>query len=158
VTPDTLSDKRLSLIEIDPNLILALGRNCMVVDSGLPPPCFAAPILVRKKWTCSRSIPSFRQALNHISAPPTMSPTSPVDEETPLLGNPAQKSLGRTPLPWVQLVIVILLQMCEPLTAQVINPFTPQVCCLLFLDSTADVDVDSSSFGTLVSRMGRRRK
>lgn len=32
-----------------------------------------------------------------------------------------------TPIPWRQLSLVLVLQLCEPLTSQVINPFVPQV-------------------------------
>ena len=47
-----------------------------------------------------------------------------VDEETPLLQVGAPK---RTPLDFGQLSIVLFLQLAEPLTSQVIYPFTPQV-------------------------------
>ena len=47
-----------------------------------------------------------------------------VDEETPLLRE--QKKV-RTPLPWRQLSIILLLQLAEPLTSQVIAPFAPEV-------------------------------
>lgn len=46
-----------------------------------------------------------------------------VDEETPLL----QVQPKKTPLPWFQFTIVLLLQLGEPLTSQVIYPFAPQV-------------------------------
>ena len=47
-----------------------------------------------------------------------------VDEVTPLLQVQPKK---RTPLPWSQLIIVLFLQLGEPLTSQVIYPFAPQV-------------------------------
>lgn len=47
-----------------------------------------------------------------------------VDEATPLLQVQPKK---RTPLPWSQLIIVLFLQLGEPLTSQVIYPFAPQV-------------------------------
>ena len=47
-----------------------------------------------------------------------------VDEETPLLQVGPPK---RTPLDFGQLSIVLFLQLAEPLTSQVIYPFTPQV-------------------------------
>ncbi|KAL1660901.1 major facilitator superfamily domain-containing protein [Schizophyllum commune] len=47
-----------------------------------------------------------------------------VDEETPLLQVGAPK---RTPLDFGQLSIVLFLQLAEPLTSQVIYPFTPQL-------------------------------
>jgi len=50
--------------------------------------------------------------------------TCEVDEETPLLRVQPKK---RTPLPWFQLIIVLFLQLGEPLTSQVIYPFAPQV-------------------------------
>lgn len=43
------------------------------------------------------------------------------DEETPLLPT------KRTPLPWFQFSLIVFLQLAEPLTAQVIYPFAPQV-------------------------------
>ncbi|KAF9468193.1 member of major facilitator superfamily multidrug-resistance, DHA1 sub-family [Collybia nuda] len=52
-----------------------------------------------------------------------MSP--PVDEETPLLLS--QQPSKPTPLPWAQLTIVLVLQLAEPLTSQVIYPFAPQL-------------------------------
>ena len=53
------------------------------------------------------------------------------DEETPLLQAQKQKK-GRTPLPWRQLSIIIFLQLSEPLAAQVIAPFAPQVCLVVY--------------------------
>ncbi|KAJ7595444.1 member of major facilitator superfamily multidrug-resistance, DHA1 sub-family [Mycena floridula] len=51
-----------------------------------------------------------------------------VDEETPLLGSTANPSESRrTPLPWAQLSISIFLQLAEPLTSQVIYPFSPEL-------------------------------
>ncbi|ESK95843.1 member of major facilitator superfamily multidrug- dha1 sub-family [Moniliophthora roreri MCA 2997] len=49
-----------------------------------------------------------------------------VDEETPLLRD-QQPKIKRTPLPWFQFTIVLFLQLAEPLTSQVIYPFTPQL-------------------------------
>ncbi|KAF9269399.1 member of major facilitator multidrug-resistance DHA1 sub-family [Marasmius fiardii PR-910] len=50
------------------------------------------------------------------------------DEETPLLQQQSQKSnFKRTPLPWFQFSLVLFLQLAEPLTSQVISPFTPQL-------------------------------
>jgi len=49
-----------------------------------------------------------------------------VDEETPLL-QPLQEKRARTPLPWRQFSIILFLQLAEPLTSQVISPFTPQL-------------------------------
>ncbi|KAF9007542.1 member of major facilitator superfamily multidrug-resistance, DHA1 sub-family [Cyathus striatus] len=55
-----------------------------------------------------------------------MTASSQVDEETPLLEN-ATKKVKRTPLPVAQFVIVLVLQLAEPLTSQVIYPFAPQL-------------------------------
>ena len=52
-----------------------------------------------------------------------------VDEETPLLAGNGKKQA--TPLPWFQFTIVLFLQLAEPLTANVIYPFGPEVCCLI---------------------------
>jgi len=51
--------------------------------------------------------------------------SSQLDElETPLLHSQPAKA---TPLPWGQLSIILFVQLAEPLTAQVIYPFAPQV-------------------------------
>ncbi|KAF9219758.1 MFS general substrate transporter [Gyrodon lividus] len=56
-----------------------------------------------------------------------------MDEETPLLRQQVQDTQGtiskkqRTPLPWRQLSILMLLQVSEPITSQVIAPFLPQL-------------------------------
>lgn len=60
-----------------------------------------------------------------------MAPQTPADEETPLLHAQQQKRV-RTPLPLRQILILLLLQLAEPLTSQVISPFAPQaglICC-----------------------------
>lgn len=60
-----------------------------------------------------------------------------VDEETPLL--PEQQTKKKpTPLPWAQFTILLVLQLAEPLTSQVIYPFLPQVSPLLYV-STAHI-------------------
>ncbi|KAH9481794.1 Major facilitator-type transporter psiT2 [Psilocybe cubensis] len=48
-----------------------------------------------------------------------------VDEETPLLAESTTKQ--STPLPWPQFSILLVLQLAEPLTSNVISPFTPQL-------------------------------
>jgi hypothetical protein len=53
------------------------------------------------------------------------------DEETPLLSSepisePVMKDLV-TPVPWAQLWVLLVLQLAEPLTSQVIYPFAPEV-------------------------------
>ncbi|KAF9035152.1 member of major facilitator superfamily multidrug-resistance, DHA1 sub-family [Panaeolus papilionaceus] len=48
-----------------------------------------------------------------------------VDEETPLLRENAKPKV--TPLPWAQYSILLLVQLAEPLTSQVIYPFAPQL-------------------------------
>lgn len=55
-----------------------------------------------------------------------MAPQTPADEETPLLHAQQQKRV-RTPLPLRQILILLLLQLAEPLTSQVISPFAPQL-------------------------------
>jgi hypothetical protein len=49
------------------------------------------------------------------------------DEETPLLLPERRHTVGKTPLPWRQLSIIFFLQLTEPITAQAIAPFAPQV-------------------------------
>ncbi|TCD70201.1 hypothetical protein EIP91_004381 [Steccherinum ochraceum] len=48
------------------------------------------------------------------------------DEETPLLPQ-QQRKKKITPLPWGQFSILLILQLAEPLTSQVISPFAPQL-------------------------------
>lgn len=54
-----------------------------------------------------------------------------LDEEMPLLRS--QDSHGvlaktsKTPLPWRQLSMLLVLQIAEPMASQVISPFAPQV-------------------------------
>ncbi|OCH95432.1 MFS general substrate transporter [Obba rivulosa] len=50
------------------------------------------------------------------------------DEETPLLQPEGQqRKPAHTPLPWAQLCILLVLQLAEPLTSQVISPFAPDL-------------------------------
>ncbi|KAI6098251.1 major facilitator superfamily domain-containing protein [Pisolithus croceorrhizus] len=61
-----------------------------------------------------------------------MQPQEVPDEETPLLQTPSgvqhkSQKAARTPLPWRQFSILLLLQLSEPLTSQVIAPFLPQL-------------------------------
>ena len=53
-----------------------------------------------------------------------------VDEETPLLAGNGQNQA--TPLPWFQFTVVLLLQLTEPWTSNVIYPFAPEVYLLIF--------------------------
>ncbi|KZT07680.1 MFS general substrate transporter [Laetiporus sulphureus 93-53] len=48
------------------------------------------------------------------------------DEETPLLGEEERKPV-KTPIPWGQLSILLVLQLAEPFTSQVISPFAPDL-------------------------------
>lgn len=49
------------------------------------------------------------------------------DEETPLLHDQQRAKPTKTPIPWAQLSILLVLQLAEPLTSQVISPFAPDV-------------------------------
>jgi len=49
------------------------------------------------------------------------------DEETPLLSSDRSSKKPSTPVPWSQVGILLVLQLAEPLTSQVIYPFTPEV-------------------------------
>ena len=53
------------------------------------------------------------------------------DEDTPLLSTEPPLKRPSTPVPWAQVWILLVLQLAEPLTSQVIYPFTPEVCHLL---------------------------
>ena len=50
-----------------------------------------------------------------------------LDEETPLLNTGPQHQRSPTPLPKLQIAIVLLLQVCEPLTSQSIYPYINKV-------------------------------
>ena len=51
------------------------------------------------------------------------------DEETALLASPERKALKTpTPLPRLQIFILLLMQLAEPITSQCIYPFINQVC------------------------------
>ncbi|KAI0329057.1 hypothetical protein GY45DRAFT_1325447 [Cubamyces sp. BRFM 1775] len=54
-----------------------------------------------------------------------------VDEETPLLRSESQgqghHKRKHNPIPWGQFCILLILQLAEPLTSQVIYPFAPEV-------------------------------
>ncbi|KAF9554755.1 major facilitator superfamily multidrug-resistance, DHA1 sub-family, partial [Agrocybe pediades] len=50
-----------------------------------------------------------------------------VTEQTPLLSQSAMQKVLPTPLPRLQFTIVVLLQLAEPLTSNVISPFAPQL-------------------------------
>jgi len=64
--------------------------------------------------------------------------SSPYDERTPLLeaaSDDASKQLQlqkRTPLPKLQIGIVLLLQICEPICSQSIYPYINEVCLRFF--------------------------
>lgn len=51
--------------------------------------------------------------------------TRDVDEETPLLQETQQKKKP-SPIPWPQITLLLVLQLAEPLTSQVIYPFAPE--------------------------------
>ncbi|KAH9966264.1 major facilitator superfamily domain-containing protein [Lactifluus volemus] len=66
----------------------------------------------------------------------------PGDEETPLLKKPP------TPVPWAQVWILLFLQLAEPLTSQVIYPFTPE-----FVRNVGITHGDESRVGYYVGLM-----
>jgi hypothetical protein len=80
------------------------------------------------------NLPPLRTSIVNFVMPATTCneqvPPSP-DEETPLLSSelPPQKT---TPVPWAQVSILLVLLLAEPLTSQVILPFTPEVCHIFY--------------------------
>ncbi|KAI0059266.1 MFS general substrate transporter [Artomyces pyxidatus] len=52
-------------------------------------------------------------------------PETAVDEETPLLTRDQHKKQP-SPIPWAQISILLVLQLAEPLTSQVVYPFAPE--------------------------------
>jgi hypothetical protein len=79
--------------------------------------------------------PSLPLSIVNFAMPATAPPSPASDEETPLLSSepPPQKT---TPVPWAQVWILIVLLLAEPLTSQVIFPFTPEVCHICILVSS----------------------
>jgi MFS family permease len=67
------------------------------------------------------------------------------DEDTPLI-SPLQKP--PTPVPWAQVSILLVLQLAEPLTSQVIYPFTPE-----FVRNVGITHGDESRVGYYVGMM-----
>ncbi len=61
----------------------------------------------------------------------TARPLEGDDEETPLLRSESRKH-NKTPIPWAQFTILLICQLAEPLTSQVINPFAPEVSLTTF--------------------------
>jgi hypothetical protein len=57
---------------------------------------------------------------------PKRSQGTELDEETPLLHD-ANTPRKETPLPITQVLVLLLLQLCEPITSQSINPYINQV-------------------------------
>jgi hypothetical protein len=49
------------------------------------------------------------------------------DEETPFLSSDGGSKKPSARVPWSQVGILLVLQLAEPLTSQVIYPFTPEV-------------------------------
>lgn len=80
------------------------------------------------------------------------------DEETPLLHSQKSKP-HRTPIPWGQFAILLICQLAEPLTSQVINPFAPEVTVIsMFALSVNPLTQESSSFGASGSRTETKQK
>ena len=75
-----------------------------------------------------------------LSSPQSMvdQPSELVNEETPLLTVDCPKKHPPNPLPKLQLAIVLLLQVCEPITSQSIFPYINQVPYHLFFFSLLD--------------------
>ncbi|KAI0261481.1 member of major facilitator superfamily multidrug-resistance, DHA1 sub-family [Gloeopeniophorella convolvens] len=70
------------------------------------------------------------------------------DEETPLLAPEPAPKKPMTPVPWGQIWILLVLQLSEPLTSQVIYPFTPE-----FVRTVGITHGDESRVGYYVGLM-----
>ena len=57
------------------------------------------------------------------------------DEETPLLRSDSHHKRKHAPIPWGQFSILLVLQLAEPLTSQVIYPFAPEVGAPVIIQS-----------------------
>ena len=57
----------------------------------------------------------------------------PDDENTPLLNAQLESTKQeRTPLPWLQITIILLLHTCEPISSQSIYPYINEVFTFCF--------------------------
>jgi len=70
------------------------------------------------------------------------------DEETPLLSSDGGSKKPSARVPWSQVGILLVLQLAEPLTSQVIYPFTPE-----FVRDVGITDGDESRVGYYVGVM-----
>ena len=100
-----------------------------------------------RSWPCSKNIcaqsPSFPSfplsSFSFLSVSLAMTARERVahdtDEETPLLRDehPAHRKRHHSKIPWDQFTIILILQLAEPLTSQVIYPFAPEVRSAQFL-------------------------
>ena len=75
------------------------------------------------------------------------------DEETPLLSSDRSSKKPPATIPWSQVGILLVLQLAEPLTSQVIYPFTPEVRHFLLDPLRLSSCVLHSLFVTLGSPM-----
>ena len=101
-------------------------------------PLFLVPSTVKQIYT-----PHDEDNYQHHSIESTGSQSTLIgdeNEQDPLL----QKSLI-TPLPWSQLLILLSLQLSEPLSSQIINPFVVEVCFLYPLNSPLNLIRNCSS-------------
>lgn len=98
-------------------------------------------------------------SLHPIRSPSMTARHVEADEETPLLRSQTRKP-QKTPLPWGQFTILLVLQLAEPLTGQVIYPFAPEVSTiapLLARRTIANIREPSSS-GVSASLMETKPK
>ncbi|KAI0279262.1 MFS general substrate transporter [Russula aff. rugulosa BPL654] len=72
----------------------------------------------------------------------------PPGEDTPLLPSESTLQKRPTPVPWAQVWILLVLQLAEPLTSQVIYPFTPE-----FVRNVGITHGDESRVGYYVGMM-----
>ncbi|KAF8501373.1 member of major facilitator superfamily multidrug-resistance, DHA1 sub-family [Russula emetica] len=72
----------------------------------------------------------------------------PPGEDTPLLSSESTLQKPSTPVPWAQVWILLVLQLAEPLTSQVIYPFTPE-----FVRNVGITHGDESRVGYYVGMM-----
>lgn len=81
------------------------------------------------------------------------------DEETALLSKPKQSREPKpvTPLPKLQIAILLLLQLAEPITSQCIYPFINQASAALFR-AVVVLNPSLSSSASLTSPVGTRRR
>ena len=130
--------RALGARNIDPRTHSRRGLFIIIRDGAQPDLKISPPLL--------SPLPVMSATTRDEQIPPS------AEEDTPLLSSepPPQKP---TPVPWAQVWILLVLQLAEPLTSQVIYPFAPEVCHFLQTRFFSFSSIFHSSFVMLGSPM-----